>query len=406
MEEIKKKFIEYEQIRGGNKIVNTRRFLNWIFGGKKDGMLRAKASWRCSGKEGKTINFGANKTVYENVDDSNSVITVTSSEDQVHEAEMRDKYNSVSTATTSPVECEMVPPTYTIQEKMDMDLHDLAISQNMEKKSVVKSMMIRFRDVLEAVRRMHMEGVLHLDIKPENILVNLREDVVTKMVLIDFDFAKKESEAKSYAGTVTYADPFVMGDDGQIQYTKASDIYSLGATIYFMMFASWVVEDKGREVYIPDIGIPVLESLLYATLNRDKSQRPTIDVLISMWDEYLMEIDADIEGGDSDKENSPPMKRKRENENSSNPNPTQRHKKTPNPFTSQLEEKPEELYTHHMVGSYVCSKCSSRKPAYIRFNKSDGTYAQFQRATCRDCVAKYRGDILTTEDTEINDEYI
>ncbi|WP_084956614.1 serine/threonine-protein kinase [Thermoactinospora rubra] len=84
--------------------------------------------------------------------------------------------------------------------------------------------------VLQALRRAHQAGVLHRDVKPENVL--LAED--GRVVLTDFGIASMEAEAGLTAsgnlvGTPAFTPPERLNG---LPATPASDLWSLGATLY------------------------------------------------------------------------------------------------------------------------------------------------------------------------------
>ena len=88
------------------------------------------------------------------------------------------------------------------------------------------------RVLIETVIACHKRGVVHRDLKPDNIMM---EDVndPTKLVLIDFGYSR-EIDAdffKSYVGTPSYIAPEILN---KRPYDKRADIWSLGATFYAM----------------------------------------------------------------------------------------------------------------------------------------------------------------------------
>ncbi|MCD8302234.1 MAG: serine/threonine protein kinase [Prevotellaceae bacterium] len=89
------------------------------------------------------------------------------------------------------------------------------------------------RQVADALAYVHEHNRLHLDIKPGNIMVNSHDEAV----LIDFGTSKQydevdgENTSTLMGKTPGYAPPEQMGND-VVKFTPATDIYSLGATLY------------------------------------------------------------------------------------------------------------------------------------------------------------------------------
>lgn len=84
----------------------------------------------------------------------------------------------------------------------------------------------------EALEHIHARGIIHLDIKPENILV---VDNGTNVKLLDFGIARIEgmetpASVNSLVGTVSYMSPEQL-QNGKLTQAQ-SDIYSLGVMMY------------------------------------------------------------------------------------------------------------------------------------------------------------------------------
>lgn len=82
-----------------------------------------------------------------------------------------------------------------------------------------------FSQILDAVAYIHKSGIIHNDIKPENILIS-RADSDVK--IIDFGLSDNDAYylAKTLGCTPTYASPELLAHDGPID--ARSDIFSLG----------------------------------------------------------------------------------------------------------------------------------------------------------------------------------
>jgi len=94
------------------------------------------------------------------------------------------------------------------------------------------------RQVADALSYVHGHNIMHLDVKPANIIVRKSDD---KAILIDFGTAKQyDSEGTQTSTTpvglsVGYA-PIEMSKPGGVQtFSPETDIYSLGATLYYLV---------------------------------------------------------------------------------------------------------------------------------------------------------------------------
>jgi len=165
-----------------------------------------------------------------------------------------------------------------------------------------------FRQILSAIKYLHSQNLAHLDIKLENVLV----DVMNGVKVIDFDACepfKKDSQTSSLnKGSPGYRAPeFVKGN---VQNLLAGDIYSLGIVLFIMVVGTppyneveksgKYVFDKHYEVLRSDVkkfwkvhenyresdGRPKLsknfKEVVEAMLKEDPSKRPTVNELERM----------------------------------------------------------------------------------------------------------------------------
>lgn len=88
------------------------------------------------------------------------------------------------------------------------------------------------RQIADALNHLHAQGYVHLDVKPENLLVTPEGQVV----LIDFDLVIKRPKypvrLKEYPGTPAYVAPEILTTR---RADERADIYSFGVTVYEMV---------------------------------------------------------------------------------------------------------------------------------------------------------------------------
>lgn len=102
-----------------------------------------------------------------------------------------------------------------------------------------KEALVYIQEVAEALDYIHKRNTLHLDVKPENIMLNNEG----RAVLIDFGISKRiDNEGHLTSSTPLgvskgYAPLEQVAQDNVSTYSPATDIYSLGATLYFLLTA-------------------------------------------------------------------------------------------------------------------------------------------------------------------------
>lgn len=101
-----------------------------------------------------------------------------------------------------------------------------------------------FKQILKAIKHSHDNGVVHRDIKLENILMDAG---TSKVTVIDFglcDIVPKGQASQKFCGSLDYVAPEVVGKryyDGFL-----ADIYSLGIVLYTLLFAEFPFVSKER----------------------------------------------------------------------------------------------------------------------------------------------------------------
>ncbi len=102
-----------------------------------------------------------------------------------------------------------------------------------------------FREVAMALAKVHREGVLHRDIKPDNILV----EASGRPVLVDFGLSTiarpgAPDQDENPVGTLDFLAPELLGGAPA---SVSSDVYALGATIYVALTGRVPFAQKGLQ---------------------------------------------------------------------------------------------------------------------------------------------------------------
>ena len=92
------------------------------------------------------------------------------------------------------------------------------------------------REILHAVKFMHDRRIIHLDLKPENIILVQGQESTERLKLIDFGLARdlkdKDQISINFCGTVEFIPPDVLRCSHA---TFASDMWSIGVIFYMML---------------------------------------------------------------------------------------------------------------------------------------------------------------------------
>lgn len=122
---------------------------------------------------------------------------------------------------------------------------------------------------LRGIEHIHRHGVVHCDIKPQNIMIDSEDNTVK---VIDFDVSKNSRERAqataliartTMAGTLDYMAPELRVDGGSASF--ATDMYAFGAVVYDLHFVE-VARARGeqpqprptimQQMLKPDVPIP------------------------------------------------------------------------------------------------------------------------------------------------------
>ena len=153
------------------------------------------------------------------------------------------------------------------------------------------------KPLMQSLAQLHHKGILHRDIKPQNIMIRDSEKFIEEFVLIDFGLARSTNSQTISSMGISFTpgySPFeqrtLIQKDGT--YT---DVYSLAATVYFALSGEHPKEEVNSNIDVifpklcelhSDFDVPqnVVSALRYA-LNPDSRARcQSVDELIGLFD--------------------------------------------------------------------------------------------------------------------------
>jgi tetratricopeptide (TPR) repeat protein len=112
---------------------------------------------------------------------------------------------------------------------------------NLEKIGLLEKVLLQTLGVLEYI---HREGIIHFDIKPENLIItDPGDDSEISVKLTDFGFSAAKVEAVDFPvrGTLEYAAPEMLQG---LPIDSRLDLYSLGATAHHLLHGHCPFEDR------------------------------------------------------------------------------------------------------------------------------------------------------------------
>lgn len=175
----------------------------------------------------------------------------------------------------------------------------------------------------KTLRYIHKNEVVHLDIKPHNILLRhpLKRGAPVAPVLIDFGISAKAKEQKASGGTiVTMAPEYIRKSRGefapeQTVDLKRVDIYAMGVVMYLLWTGRYPFDGRSRssvtssilndKVQSPRSFNPALspqtEQFMFDWLSKDPLARPSIEEIIHELEYlagHLKKVPDDFDPGD------------------------------------------------------------------------------------------------------------
>ena len=180
---------------------------------------------------------------------------------------------------------------FVVMKQYECDLFTIAFEESDESlpEQVVKFL---FKKICTAVKNLHHEGIAHLDIKPENILLdrNTMEPYICDFGN-SFTSLSKEKRisysklipALGYRGTKEYSAPEM--ELSPFSYNPFSaDIFSLGITLYVLLIGSYPNRNKDGSINLnefPEHFSNDCLDLLKSLLNEDPCKRCSINNILS-----------------------------------------------------------------------------------------------------------------------------
>lgn len=167
-----------------------------------------------------------------------------------------------------------------------------------------RQVVVLLRTLCVALRVLHRQGIVHGDLKPDNVMTQLRGEVYIAK-LIDFDEAYLDGdppEPKSMVGDPAYYAPehlaYVKGLAPADDLGLSADMFALGLLFHILLVGALPRFDPGVATYPCEVllnggrlGIgPVpapLADVVVGLLDRDPAARPTVDDVI----ELLLDLD-------------------------------------------------------------------------------------------------------------------
>ena len=187
--------------------------------------------------------------------------------------------------------------TYYSMEYIDGISLDKKIAQSPQGRIPLTEAIETLKQISAAIAFMHSRNMLHLDVKPSNVM--MRKDGTA--VLIDFGLSKQytsdgepESSTKVGAGTPGYAPIEQVSYHEGKGFPTMMDVYALGGTLFKMLTgqrppeASEILNegfptDSLRQLFIPDNIVNSISKAM-APLKKDRWQ--TVDEFVKHLDEH------------------------------------------------------------------------------------------------------------------------
>ncbi len=177
-----------------------------------------------------------------------------------------------------------------------IDLQPGTHSTNLSIRARIDAVLTFVSKVARAVHRVHLEGVVHRDLKPGNLMLTPDGGPV----ILDFGLARADDRGLETLtatgdvfGTPAYMAPELLGDEPRPA-DRGSDVWALGCILWELLFARRPFDGPTRSALLEAIRVrplpharrmlpglpPEVEAVLETALERDLSRRyPTAEAL-------------------------------------------------------------------------------------------------------------------------------
>lgn len=138
---------------------------------------------------------------------------------------------------------------------------DLSVVSKDKNSFTEEKLMNLLLPIIEGLTLIHDSGFIHRDIKPANIYIR---EVDNSAVLIDFGSTQLVTEEKSQTqnNLITFGyTPFEQYQEGSFKQGPWTDIYALGATLYFLITGHLPQDALKRGAHLFDEGVDCYEPL-------------------------------------------------------------------------------------------------------------------------------------------------
>lgn len=155
------------------------------------------------------------------------------------------------------------------------------ISEYMKKHKVTENQTVKWcYEVIDALNFIHKQGIVHLDIKPSNLLIDKYE----RIKLADFGVAQpSEIKCENYVGTKYFMAPELFSFEPYDTY--AADVWSLGVTLYYVIYQQLPFKNEAQwEIFLergfkdfPSEVCGELQQCMIRCIQKDPKKKEEID---------------------------------------------------------------------------------------------------------------------------------